>query len=222
MFARALFVLLAVLNLGVAAWWIWHAPAQRAAAAGLAGDVPRLRLPSERSGGAVADEGSGPVASAITALPSDAVCVGLGPFPDATTAVAAQAGLAPQVLQSRIIERSVGAPRGWRVLVPPLPSAAEAEAMAQRIAAAGFNDYFVMRQGADTHAIALGRYQTESAARRHADALAAAGFPVRAEPLGATLQPWLEVALPAGGDPAALALRAGVAQSQPLDCAALQ
>jgi hypothetical protein len=221
MLARALFVLLIVLNLGVAAWWLWHEPGGGAAMAGPEGNVPRLELPSERASAVAADAGVEQAAPAVP-LPADAVCVGLGPFADAATAVAAQTRLASQVLQSRIVERSVGTVRGWRVLVPPLPGATEAEAMAERIAAAGFTDYFVMRRGADTNAVALGRYQSESAARRRADALVAAGFPARAEPLGATLQPWLEVALPAGTDPTALPTVAGVAQSQPLACDTLQ
>lgn len=221
MFARALLVLLVVLNLGVAAWWWLHEPAAATTADGLPDDVPRLQLPSEQRSAAVI---AGPAAQgAAAAMPADAVCASLGPYQDAAAAAAAQSRLADRVLRSRISERSIGRPRGWRVLVPPLPSAAEAEAMAARIAAAGHTDYFVMREGADANAVALGRYQSEQGARRRAATLVAAGFStVRAEPIGVTRQAWLDIALAPGSAPAEAQAAAGAAQAQALDCAALR
>ncbi|GHA83793.1 SPOR domain-containing protein [Cognatilysobacter bugurensis] len=212
MYARALLVLLAVLNLGVGAWWWAHAPASsRAAAAEVAG-VAALQLASERSTEAA------PAAAAPVPLPEDAACIALGPFGDATSAARAQTQLAPQVLTSRLVERAAGTVRGWRVLVPPQPTRAEADAVAARIAAAGFSDLFVLRQGADTNAVALGLYQAEATARRRAGALAAAGFDARAEPVGTTLEPWLEIALPAGADAAPLATLAAVPRAEPTAC----
>lgn len=217
MFARALLVLLAVLNLGVGAWWWAHAPASPQAVAADAAGVPRLQLASERAAGADA-----PVAPLPAALPADAACFALGPFPDATSAARAQAQLAPQLLASRLVERAAGGVRGWRVLVPPQPTRADADAIAARIGAAGFSDFLVLRQGADANAVALGLYQSESAARRRADALTNAGFDVRAEPVGATLDPWLEVALLAGSEAAPLRTLAAVPRSEPTACEPLR
>jgi hypothetical protein len=220
MLARALFVLLVILNLGVAAWWWLHEPVVAAAVDARSAEVPRLQLPSERRS-AVADAvlPDAPVAT----LPAEAVCTSLGPFADAATANAAQGRLPAQVLRSRVVERSTGRARGWRVLVPALSNAAEAEALAARIAAAGFADYFVMREGADANAVALGRYQSEQAARRRAGTLVAAGFPeVRAEPVGVTRQSWLDLALAPGSDAASAQAAAGATQTQALDCAALR
>jgi hypothetical protein len=219
MFARALLVLLVVLNLGVAAWWWLHEPVAPAANVGPAG-VPRLQLPSERRN--IPAVTAAPDASVATP-PEDAVCTSLGPFADASAASAAQARIAAQVLGSRISERSVGRARGWRVLVPALSGASEAEALAARIAAAGFSDYFVMREGADANAIALGLYQSETAARRRAATLAAAGFAaVRAEPVGVVRQSWLDLALAPGSDATAVQAATGAAQTQALGCAALR
>jgi hypothetical protein len=226
MFARALLVLLVVLNLGVAAWWRLHEPAAGAAVDALPGNVPRLQLASERRNVAsnVAPAPAPATQAPVDAAPAaDAVCASLGPYPDAAAAAAAQTRIEAQVLRSRVGERSVGRARGWRVLVPALPSAAEAEALAARIAMAGFSDYFVMREGRDANAVALGRFQSERAARRHAEAVAAAGFPaVRVEAIGVAPQAWLDVALAAGSDPAVAQAAAGAAQTRPLDCAALR
>jgi hypothetical protein len=213
MFARALLVLLAVLNLGVGAWWWAHVPAASQAATAETAVVPRLQLASERP----ADAGE-PVAPPPAPLREDAVCIALGPFPDATSAARAQTQLSPQVLASRLVERAAAGVRGWRVLVPPQPSRAEADAVAARIGAAGFSDFLVLRQGADANAVALGLYQSEAAARRRAAALTAAGFDVRAEPVGATLEPWLEVALPAGADATPIRTLAAVPRAVPSAC----
>lgn len=213
MFARALLVLLAVLNIGVGAWWWAHVPASSQAATAEAADVPRLQLASERPVGAAE-----PVVLPPVPLPEDAVCLALGPFPDATSAARAQTQLSPQVLASRLVERAAAGVRGWRVLVPPQPSRAEADAVAARIGAAGFSDFLVLRQGADANAVALGLYQSEAAARRRAGALTAAGFDVRAEPVGATLEPWLEIALPPGADTSPIRTLAAVPRAAPTAC----
>ena len=53
---------------------------------------------------------------------------------------------------------------------------------------------------------------------RRADALATAGFDVRAEPVGATLEPWLEIALPAGSDTTPARTLAAVPRALPTAC----
>ena len=156
------------------------------------------------------------------ALPADAVCVALGPFANVAARSRARAGLQSQLLGAREVERASGRVRGWRVVVPPLPTPDAAVAMTERIRAAGISDYFVMREGSDANAIALGRYRSETAAREREAALVAAGFPARAEPLGGDgLQPWLEIAARAGFDPAAAAASLGLPAPASLDCAAL-
>jgi cell division septation protein DedD len=75
---------------------------------------------------------------------------------------------------------------GWRVYLPQLATAAEAEATASRIRDAGFSDYLVMRGDDDANAIALGRYSTRDAAQRRTASLRAAGFQARCARIAAS------------------------------------
>jgi ATP phosphoribosyltransferase regulatory subunit HisZ len=95
--------------------------------------------------------------------------------------------------------------------------------MAQRIAAAGFSDFLIVRDGSEANAIALGRYGSEDGARRRAAALVAAGFDAKAEPIAnANATTWLDVAAGAGFDAAAAQAAVAAPQRRPLDCARLQ
>jgi hypothetical protein len=127
-----------------------------------------------------------------------------------------------QPLAQRIVVREQRrASRGWRVMLPPLPNAEQAAATAARIAAAGFSDYFVVRDGIEAHSIALGRYGNEATARRRVQALAAAGFAARAESLGGT-STWLDVRAAPGFDAPAAQRLAAAPEQRLLDCAALR
>lgn len=225
MFARALFVLLLVLNVGVATWWVMRAPPSAPAPITPPLGVARLQL-------------AGETADAMAAIPADAVnspvpavavavttavtqCFSFGPFTNAQSAVAAQARLQPLTQRIVVREQRRGSARDWRVVLPPLPSAEQAAAAAQRIAAAGFSDYFVVREGGEANSIALGRYGNEATARRRADALVAAGFAARAEALGGTIT-WLDVSAAPGFGPSAAQRLAAAPERRPLDCAGLQ
>ncbi len=250
MLARALVVLLLVLNLGVAAWWTLRAPPAPAPAFVPPTDVAVLRLVSETKPAPPAKPASPVVADApapaqiasttahasapvpptpitahatptITAPP--ARCYSVGPF--ANSAAASNAREVLMAVASRVVprEQRTGSARGWRVYLPPMASLAEAQAAAQRIAAAGFGDYFIVRQGDEANSIALGRYRNEDSARRRADSLAVAGFAVRAEPLGdgGPSTVWLDLVAKPEFDPA----RAEAAVQVPareLDCARIR
>ena len=223
MFARASLVLLLVLNVGVAAWWATRGPPSAPAAIQAPPGVARLQLAGEVAGPTAAavmpPTIAAPDAPASATLTTNQ-CFSFGPFPNDQAAVAAQARLQPLAQRIVVREQQRGAGRGWRVMLAPLPSTGEATATAERIAAAGFSDYFVVRDGDEANAIALGRYGNEAAARRRADALIAAGFPVRAEPLGGTVT-WLDVRAAAGFDPSAAQQRAVAPERREIDCAAL-
>lgn len=268
MLIRALIVLLLVLNLGVAAWWLWSTPTSSGSAVEAPLNVARLQLVRERDG--VAAEAATPAAratpptgpgsasstmagaaaaatspgnattaadgnAAAAAAPAPAVaeaaatsgdtprCYSYGPFDSEDTLVAAQATLKPLTAALVVRRIPLRSGRGWRVYLPPLANAEEATATAGRISAAGFRDYFIVREGAEANSVALGRFGSESAARRHADALNAAGFAVRAEPLGSgTGSAWVDVRASAGFDAAAARAQAGAAQWRPADCATLR
>lgn len=236
MHARALIVLLVVLNLGVAAWWATRrAPAPQAVVDAQPAGVERLRLLREAPHAPAAAPPSAmppPVApEAASADGADATpatagapeqCHAIGPFADPAAVEAARRRLQPRV--ARLHVREVVAPgprRDWRVWLPPLADRAAAQAMAGRIAAAGFDDYFIVAAGTEANSIALGRYGSEESARRREAALRAGGFAdVRAEPLGEPppSQAWIDVATTT---PLTAAERAalGGAEVEPLDCA---
>lgn len=124
-----------------------------------------------------------PVAPVPPAEPAKAQCFSIGPFADIAAAEAARAKLRPlaQTLATRNEGGGGKSSRGWRVYLPAA-NAEAAQASAQRIRAAGFNDLFVM-SGADANAVALGRFRSEESARRRGNELSAAGFAVRVESL---------------------------------------
>lgn len=232
MFVRALVILLLALNLGVAAWWALHSPTPAPAMEPPPLGVARLQLLREAGRPPVA---AAPAASAAVVEPAPAPqpqvpvpattlrCYSFGPFSE--TAVAdAGARLKPLVTRSAVREqRSATAGRGWRVYLPPQASPADAQAMAQRISAAGFNDLFVVREGAEANSIALGRYKSEDTARRRAEALTSAGFPARAEPLGeARVVSWIDVAAGSDFDAAGAQKATGAAQRNDIQCAAMR
>ena len=215
MLARALIVLLAVANLGVALWWALQPapPARRAVAVEEDAGVPRLRL--------LGEAGPAPHVSAAPPVAPAPRCYAFGPF-DAAGYAAARAHLQPRVDALQLRADPSAVVRGWRVWLPAQPDRAAANALAARIAAAGFKDLFVMPDGGEPNAIALGRFGSEAPARQRAQALQAAGFPAQAEPLLPAAAPrWLDVRVAAAFDADAQRLAVSAAQAQPLDCTRL-
>lgn len=225
MLARALIVLLLVLNSGVAIWWATRespTPSVVAQPPGIArlqllGEAPkRAAVRPAAVMPAVANE-----SDAVARAPAQ--CFSFGPFADASAAAAARARLQPLVTRIATREQPASSARGWRVQLPPLASPEAAQAMAQRIAAAGFGDFLIVHDGAEANAIALGRYGGEDSARRRAAALIAAGFDARAELLGdAKATTWLDVVAATGFNAAVAQAAAAAPQGRPLDCARLQ
>lgn len=177
MLIRATIVLLAVLNLGVAAWWLWR-PMPVAASVEQPVGVPRLVLLEEIP----------PVASAPPVAPQAEPLASEPVEPSPPARETRQADPAPEpepgdsgplAGQPRCEDASAGGARGWRVYLPPAADLAAAEATAARIAAAGFGDYLVLRDGESANGIALGMYSTEASAQRRSAALRAAGFAAR-------------------------------------------
>ncbi len=234
---RALIVLLAILNLGVAAWWLLRPEAPPAAVDMAPSGIARLQLVSERPGAqaaAAVRKPAQPAAAPVQTVPAPAAvaaveppaaerCVSVGPFADPQLLAAAQASLRAVALRVRPRSVSRDGGRGWRVYLPAAADRAAADAAADRLRAAGFSDLLVVANGAEANSVALGRFSGEPRAQQHAQALRAAGFDARAEPLGEVRsEGWLDVALAADGDPAAARRASGAAQSRPIDCAGLR
>ena len=168
MLTRALIVLLLVLNLGVALWWINRPAPAAPAGEPLPPGVHRLQLVSELP---ARPEAPPPVAATVVDR-----CLRFGPFATAAEAGAAREQLAPRVIQVRPYRDYPGDARSWKVILPPAADIAAAEAAAKRIAAAGFRDWFVIRDGEDARAVALGLYRNEASAQERATVLREAGF----------------------------------------------
>ncbi len=242
---RATIVLLAVLNLGVAAWWLLRPDAPPSPEVEAPSGIARLQLLSERPGPAPAaaerpatatptaarsadDAGPAetePPAAAAPAAPVAAVerCYRIGPFADTAALAAAQAARRPRALRLRTRETREGGGRGWRVYLPAAADRTAANANADRLKAAGFTDLLVVGDGAEANSVALGRFSSEPRAQQHAQALRAAGFEARAEALGdVRTANWIDLAAAEGFDTAAARRASGAAQSRTVDCAGVR
>lgn len=212
MFPRALLLLLVVLNLGVAAWWLARPAATPPSLPAAPEGVPRLQLVGE-SGQAVP--------APVTVAP--AVCLRLGPYGDPAELQRARLHLQSLAIDATVV-REVREPAArWRVMLPPPAGEEDAEALAQRIAAAGFGELQVVEQGMEAGSIALGVFTRDAAARTHRDALRAAGFDARLYPDGGDAQ-WLLVSLDAAQaqdlDERHLRAELGALRAQPVPCEA--
>ncbi|MBO9718303.1 MAG: SPOR domain-containing protein [Pseudoxanthomonas sp.] len=215
MLARALIVVLAALNLGVAAWWLLQpSPSPPPPSVSDRGGADLELLPMPAGAAAAAEPAVAPPGVATVDT-----CLRLGPFADRDAANVAQAGLGALLQDAVLHEEKTGEASGYRVLLPPAVDRAQAQAAAARIAAAGFDDFFVLNQGADTNAIALGAYRNRDTAERRAAALRAAGFPVEVRAQGATgaSRWWLD-----GRSTDAAAVRTTFPAAQDRDCAAVR
>lgn len=232
MLIRALIVLLIVLNVGVAAWWISRPEPSPPALPAQPEGVPKLQLLSE-SGKTAAPPLAQAPAPAAPPLPTavaaaepvtSAQCFSVGPFADQAAANLAATRVGNQITHSNPREVPGKAAQGYNVTLPPQADREAAQALAQRIGAAGFDDYLVVNSGAQANGIALGRYRSREGAERRQAALRAAGFDAQLQPIGneGAAQWWLDVAAAAGVTASRLRSGAGAAQSRSLDCALLR
>ena len=254
MLIRFLIVALAILNLGVALWWMTPRPAPAAAPEVRETGVATLELvpmdavdagaPAVPAPAAVAaapapaalQDAAKTIATSAVATPAPATpepsaaapsrplqCSSFGPFQSREQAQAAAAALGADLSRSQLREVQPKA-ASYRVLTSQAASREEAQAMARRIVEAGFSDYFIIAQGDDANAVALGQYRNREGAERRMAALAAAGFPVRIVDNGveAGASWWLDVAHAATVAADDLHRRSGAAQRQALECARLR
>lgn len=275
MLTRALIVVLAILNLGVATWWLLRdeparaplpphptgvaelrwlpggtdaavaaqasaaaptealvereaAPATAVAAAPAPATPPASSKPAEpvkapEPVAAIAKPAPEPVAEKPAASPAPPRCLALGPFPDRAAATAAQSRAGNLLSQVRLREQPAasGSAR-YRVLLPAATNRDDAQATVKRIVAAGLSDYYIISQGEETNAIALGQYRNREGAERRMAAVQAAGFQPRLVASGDAGQWWLEGQLAAAAEPAQAQQRSGAAQQRSLECTRLR
>ena len=223
MLLRAAIVMLVMLNLGAAGWWVWQpltaTPAPSASTRG-----PRLQLVDEQSAATLAPAARtvDPVTPAPVAMPpvaTTAVCLRFGPFASSSARDAARVRLQQAGADPRPHDSPAREVRGWKVYLPAQASREAALALAEKIKGAGVADLFVMTQGGDINSIALGRFGSEPAAQRRQSELRGKGFPAQVAAIGGIpAQAWLDARLPQSAHRVDL-LR--IAPAQPLDCSAL-
>jgi len=216
MLVRALIVLLASMNLGVALWWSLHRDPPPPAPPPLDPGVGSLVLARERPATPVADAAE--LSADPEPLPAGSTCMSLGPFDDAAALRAAMNTLLPLAERIQFREVSATVLRGYRVLLPPAASRADAQAIASDLASRGIDDYYVITAGAEQNSIALGSYKDLPNATKRRDAIAALGYAPQLEPrMDSAPQWWIDLAARAGVDPRA-ALSAPALTVQPVAC----
>lgn len=216
MLLRALLVFLVVINLGVAAWWALRAPAPAAPPVELPAGVPKLQLLSEAP--RATRRAAAAVAAPRPAAPSR--CFSFGPYATPSVLRRAVERLRAADASTRVREQVQGKPSGWRVFLPAQATPEATRALADRIGAAGFDDYLVLPEG---NGIALGRFASEGAALRRQTALANAGFAAQVAPLGdVARESWIDARVAADFDGVRIARDIDAPRAQPLDCARLE
>ncbi len=270
MLTRALIVVLAILNVGVALWWMLRgepvpapveapagvarlqfldtphdaaaapvaaatdpastapltdATAAAPAAAGASGTTPVAPPAATQAAPvAAAPAPAAPAPAPAAPTPAPAQCLSLGPFTSRDTAIAAQGKAGDLLQRSRLREVPNAGASTYRVMMPPSASREEAQALVKQIAAAGISDYYILGQGEDANAIALGQYRNREGAERRMAALSAAGFNARLVASGGdgSAQWWVDATLADAASPNAARQRSGAAQQRSLECARLR
>lgn len=216
MWIRALIVMLAALNLAAVLWW-WLRPLPMPEPVLAPAGVPRLELAADAGRDAGAGAAAAPAMPATPAAGSG-LCAAFGPLAAGVDEAAAARFAAGPV---RRITAEASAPGGWRVVTPPLPDAAAARALQQRLAAAGFSDQVLATRPEEANTIALGRFATRDAALRHQQALAGRGFAAQVHPAGAAMPAALLFELAPGATIAEARLGLRAVRAEPRPCTGL-
>ena len=209
MIVRLLLVVLVMLNLSAAAWWLFHRDPAAMSPAGT-GAIPALKLADAAHVPPMTSEAATP------ATPADAVCASFGPFADAATTEEARQQLRPHAI--RVEARQVAqAGHGYDVILPATDGADPA--LLERLKAAGIKDMFVIRDGADAGGVALGHFGSPESAQRRLAELQGKGFQPRIRPAGqATF--WLDIVAANGFDPASAATAVHAPHGERVSCPA--
>jgi len=164
-----------------------------------------------------------PVASGTVVGGSSSIrCVALGPFAGQSQARVAQQEVAALLTQARLQPlAAAGGTTRYRVMLPAAISRTEAQATVERIVAAGLGDYFIISQGPEANAIALGQYRNRAGAEQRLAQVRAAGFNAQLSG-GESVTWWLHGRLADGASLDTARQRSGATRQESLDCARLR
>lgn len=160
----------------------------------------------------------------IKPAPAPEQCLSLGPFLDRSQAEAGMARLSGIAARARLREVPAAQSGNYRVWIPPAASRDEAQATAARIVGSGLGDYYVISQGDDANAVALGQYRNRDGAERRLAAVRAAGFATAAISRSGEVAAswWIDTAVVPQSSATAVATRSGALRQQSLDCVRLR
>lgn len=162
-------LLLVLANLGLFGWQWAGTPGWSPPRAAPPPDIGELELLAEAPA-------VDPARAAATAVATEA-CFTIGPFTDPANAEAAWARLAEAGLDPSQRSTSEQVATGYRVVLPPYPSADEALGAARELARRGVDDYYVIVSDPELeNAVSLGLFEEKVFAERHAATIEELGF----------------------------------------------
>jgi hypothetical protein len=200
MLLRALVLLLACMNVGVAAWWAAHREPPARVLPANEPDIASLTLLSESDRAQLG--GDAPIPEATPApLTEGAVCQSLGPFESADALRRAMDALLPRVERIQYREVQATALHGYRVYLPAAANRQQALEAARLLAQRGIADYYVVTAGDQENTVSLGIFRELDNATKRRDSVAALGFNAVVEPRTEPVrQWWIDMAAGAGFD----------------------
>jgi hypothetical protein len=166
---------LVLVNLGLLLWGAYHQPPAVPAAMQPRADIrPEQLQPLPRERVAEPDTAGSEKGDAV-AKADAAGCWTVGPFlsPEAAAAGGLELGRIGLAYTRRSGRDAVV--EGFRVLVGPLRSPGDVQAMRRRLVELGIEDHYIIRSGPE-NAIALGFFSSKAGAEAYAEQLAAKGI----------------------------------------------
>lgn len=197
MFLRAVIVLLACMNVGVAIWWATHRSSPVKLLPATDPGVGSLVLLSESEPRPFPE--SAELSVDPQATDPTAACMSIGPFASPADLRRAMNSLLPRVERIQFREVESVALRGYRVYLPAAGSRELALQTARTLSGNGITDYYVVTAGEQQNTISLGIFkELENAKKRH-DVVAALGFnPTIETRTEQAPQWWIDLAASAG------------------------
>lgn len=217
MILRGVVVLLACLNLGVAAWWLFHREPEPLPPPALELGVGNLVLLGETEPAPSPDEIE--VGAVPVPLPAAPACLSLGPFDTPAALRAAMSALTPRVARIQFREVAATELRGYRVYLPAAGNREAALATARQLAGKGVRDYYVVTAGAQENTVSLGLFRDLANAEARRDDLSRLGFQAVLEPRTAdAAQWWIDLAAEPDFAWRALLPRSDGIEARPVAC----
>lgn len=103
-------------------------------------------------------------------------CQTIGPITDASEADRIMTAIAGQATQLRLREESHSSVASYLLLAPPQPSLKDSRALTEKMAAAGFNDFYIFWRGPHKGRISLGVHRNKAYAEERQTQLDELGF----------------------------------------------